>query len=304
MSATGTWAVVVNWNGGEENLECIRSLLGQDLPPERLVFIDNASTDRSREAVEERFDDLRLIVNDENLGFGRGVNQGIELALGEGAERVMLLNNDAVLPAGTLARLEEALAEEGLGIVGPRILFKQEPDVVWAAGGRMTYRQNLTALIGHRKPDGPQYQTSFDVDYVTGCAMLVRREVFEEVGLFDSDYFAYHEDVEFCMKAREKGWRVRTIGEVSALHSAHVATGGGYNPHRKYMMGVNTIWFLRRHGTPARWLSFIVFDVLSLPFVWLTHAFRGEGSAVIAKARGMLDGLRGKRITEKTLRTL
>ncbi len=152
-------------------------------------------------------------------------------------------------------------------------------------------------------PDGAQYQRTLDVDYVAGAAMLVKREVFERVGLLDADYFAYHEDVEFCMKAREAGFGVRMIGDISAFHDAHSSTGGGYNPRRKYMMGVNTVWFLRAHGTPWRWLSFFVFDVLSLPFSWILRSLHGEGAGVCAKARGTLDGLRGRRVTEDSLRS-
>ena len=88
------------------------------------------------------------------------------------------------------------------------------------------------------------------------------------------------------------------IGEACALHDAHHSTGGGYNARRKYMMGVNTVWFLRRHGTPLRWLSFFVFDVLTLPLVVVYRSLRGETAGAIAKARGTWDGLRGRRVTK------
>ena len=95
---------------------------------------------------------------------------------------------------------------------------------------------------------------------------------------------------------------MRILGQLSALHDAHSTTGGGYNTRRKYMMGVNTIWFLRAHGTPLRWLSVFLFDVLTLPFLWLLRSFSGEGAAVRAKARGLWHGLRGRRVTEESLR--
>jgi GT2 family glycosyltransferase len=296
--ATGTWAVVVNWNGGEENLACLRSLLAQGLAEERVVFVDNGSRDGSRERVSGEFPALRTIDNDSNLGFGRGVNQGVELALAEGAEAVLLVNNDVTLEDGTLAALRDELERSPeVGIVGPRVVYRDEPERLWAAGGRVTWRQNLTDLIGHRGPDRPEYQRTFDVDYVVGCALLARRAVFERVGLLDDAFFAYHEDVDFCLRAGAAGFGVRTVGGVRALHAAHHATGGGYNARRKYMMGVNTIWFLRRHGTPLRWLGFVLFDVLTLPLAWLLRAPRGEGAAVRAKARGTWHGLRGRRVT-------
>lgn len=295
-----TFSVVVNWNGGERNLVCLRSLVAQGLAPAEIVFVDNASTDGSRERAADAFPGLTVLVNERNEGYGDATNRGIAHALVHGAELVFLANNDLRLPDGALAGLAAELERSrGVGIVGPRIVYEKRPDTIWAAGGRMTFRQNLSALIGHREPDEPRFRRTLDVDYVPGCAMLVRRAVFESIGLLEGDYFAYHEDVEFCLEAREAGFGVRVVGEILAYHDAHGSTGGGYNPRRKYMMGVNTVRFLRKHGTPWRWLSFFVFDVLSLPAAWLVRAPLGEGGAVVAKARGMLDGFRGRRVAAR-----
>lgn len=300
-----TWAVIVNWNGGEANLSCLRSLALQGLAAQRTVFIDNASIDGSVEAVMREYPDVRVLRNEENRGYGDGTNQGIELALAEGAETVFLVNNDLTLPEGALARLLGAFdGADDLGIVGPRIVYKDHPDLIWCAGGRMTWRQNLSTMIGHCRPDGPEYQRTREVDYIPGCAMLVRRFVFEQIGRLAGEYFAYHEDLEFCLKAKEGGARIRVIGEVLAWHDAHLSTGGGYNPQRKYMMGANTVWFLRRHGTPLRWLRFLLFDVLSLPLVWAWRVGRGDGAAVRAKARGMFDAARGRRVTDASLQRI
>ena len=298
----GTWVVVVNWNGGDANQACLRSVAAEGVPPARVAFVDNASTDGSDRRVAEMHPGIALLRNQRNEGFGHGANRGIRHALERGAERVLLLNNDATLAPGCLALLEAELARAPqVGIVGPRICLARAPETLWCAGGRLTFRQNLSTLIGFHEPDGPRFRGTADVDYVTGCAMLVRREVFERAGLFDGAYFAYHEDVELCASAREAGFASRVVGEALALHDAHTSTGGGYNPRRKYMMAVNTVWFLRKHGSPWRWLSFALFDVCTLPLVWVAHALRGEGRAAAAKARGTWDGLRGRRVSAESL---
>jgi GT2 family glycosyltransferase len=299
----GTWAVVLNWNGGEQNLACVRALLAQGLAPERIVFVDNASSDGSRERVAAEFPGLVVLANAENLGYGHGTNRGIEHALAAGAERVLLVNNDVTFRAGVLAGLERALAETG-GIVGPRVLFLHPPERVWCAGGVITFRTNLSTMLGHGEPDALEFQVTRSVDYVPGCALLAERAVFERVGLLEGDYFAYHEDVEFCWKAKRSGFAVRVIGALAVHHDAHASTGGGYNALRKYMMAVNTVHFLRRHGTLARWLGFWIFDVATLPLVWLYRSTRGEGAAVVAKARGTWDGLRGRQVTAERLNEL
>jgi GT2 family glycosyltransferase len=296
-------AVIANWNGGRENIECVESLLAEGMNPGDVVFVDNGSTDGSLELVEQSFPGVTLIENRENVGFGEASNQGARKALERGADAVFFVNNDVVLPRGTLAELVRALeSESALGIVGPRVLYKSDPARVWCAGGMLTWRQNLSTLLGHKELDGPRWRENRPVDYVAGCALLARRAVLEKVGFFDAQYFAYMEDVDLCLRATQAGFGVALIGEAHVLHSASTATGGGYNPRRKYMMGVNSIWFLKRHAHAAQWLRFIAYDVLSLPFLWLSGLFQGKSRSVLAKAVGIVDGLRGKRVTAESIR--
>jgi GT2 family glycosyltransferase len=295
-------AVVVNWNGGGRNAACLESLLEQGLAPGEIVFVDNGSADGSADEVERRFPGLVLIRNAENRGFGEGANQGAREALARGAGTVFFVNNDVKLPRGTLERLEQELARSpATGIVGPRVLYMDEPDLVWCAGGMLTWKENLSTLLGHRQPDGPRWRETREVDYVAGCALLARRETLEKVGLFDAQYFAYMEDVDLCLRAKEAGFGVRLVGDAAAYHATSSATGGGYNPRRKYMMGVNSIWFLKRHARAREWARFFVYDVSTLPFLWLAGLFRGRARSVVGKALGILDGLRGKRVTSASL---
>jgi hypothetical protein len=282
------FAVVANWNGGRDNLACLDSLFAGGLDPSQVVFVDNGSEDGSAGLVEERHPRVHVLRNEGNLGFGEASNQGARLALALGAEAVFFVNNDVLLPVGVLLRLVLELEREPrAGIVGPRVLQREARDKVWSAGGMLTWRQNLSTR---------------DVDYVAGCTLLARRGVLESAGLFDPEYFAYMEDIDLCLRARQAGWLVRVVGEVCAYHAASSSTGGGYNPRRKYMMGVNSVWFLRRHAGRAEWLRFVWFDVLPLPFLYLASLVRGRPRSVIAKALGILDGLRGRRVTAAAIR--
>lgn len=296
------FAVLVNWNGGANNRACVDSLVASGLPADRVVMVDNASTDGAAEEVAAAHPGLVVLRNERNEGYGHGTNRGVGAALDAGADAVLLINNDAVLSEGTLDGLVARLAgDPTLGVVGPRILYLDDPGRVWAAGGDLTFRQNLSTLRGHGAPDGPAWRRDTPVDYLTGCAMLVRREVFERVGMLDGDYFAYHEDLEFCVQVGAAGFGILCAGGLAALHGTHASTGGGYNPRRKYMMGVNSIWFLRRHGSPMRWLRFAIFDVATLPLLWLAGLFNGRSRSVAAKALGTWHGLRGRRVTSEVV---
>lgn len=294
----GVHAVVVNWNGGAEaNRACLTSLLEEGIARERLWFVDNASTDGSRELVEGEFAGVPILAQSANLGFGEGANVGARSALEAGAEAVFFVNNDLTIAPGALRLLLDALEREPrAGFVGPRVLQAEEPTRVWCAGGVLTWTENLSTLRGHGRPDGAEYRRELVVDYLPGCALLARRACLEEVGLFDAGYFAYMEDVDLGVRAAERGWKSLLVGEAVAHHASSSATGGGYNPRRKWMMGVNSVRFLRAHGGAAAWLRFLVFDVASLPLVWLANLPRGRGRAVVAKGCGILAGLRGRRV--------
>lgn len=304
MNPQAIYAVIANWNGGADNLECIASLLGAGFAPERIIFVDNGSQDGSREAVAQAYPTLLRIENPENRGFGEASNQGARAALERGAQAVFFVNNDLVVQPGTVEGLCQCIgAHPKRGIVGPRVLYKDDSRKVWCAGGMLTWRQNLSTLLGHQQWDGPQWRQARAVDYVPGCALLVRREVLTTVGSFDAEYFAYMEDVDLCLRARRAGWEVFLAGELAVLHGTSQATGGGYNPRRKWMMGVNSIWFLRRHANAGQWLRFWVFDVLSLPFLLLAALFQGRAKAVLAKALGIWDGLRGRRVSAAAIQS-
>lgn len=303
QTRAGLFAVVVNWNGGEQNLACLDSLVAREgVPQTRIVFVDNASHDGSREAVLARYPHVDPIDTGSNVGFGEGANRGARRALERGATAVVFVNNDLTFPGGTLARLCAALdADARLGLVGPLVLYSEPSDRVWCAGGRLDHRQNLSTLLGHGAPVGDAWRATRDVDYVPGCALLARRELLEEVGLFDAGYFAYHEDLELGLRARHAGYRVQVIGDVVAHHAPSSATGGGYSPRRKWMMGVNSVRFLRRYGGPRAWARFVVFDVLTLPLVVIAGVGNGRWRGGLAKGLGIWEGLLGRRVTAERL---
>jgi len=181
------------------------------------------------------------------------------------------------------------------------VLYDDGSNRIWCAGGRLDFRQNLSTLLGHGEPDGSRWQRGGEVDYIPGCALLASRECLEEVGLFDASYFAYMEDVELGLRARRAGWKVAIHGGTCAYHAPSSSTGGGYGPRRKWMQALNSVRFLKQHGRPWHWLRFLVFDVATLPLLLVARGVRGEGDAVLAKAKGIWDGLRGRSVTAEAL---
>ena len=289
------FGVVVNWNGGRGNLDCLAALTSAGVSAERILFVDNGSRDDSLALVRGQFPEAQILVNPTNLGFGAAANQGARLALEQGAHFVLFVNNDALVDSRCVEQLvQEAGQRNGAGLLGPRIVLPGEPARLWAVGGMLGLHANLSALMGQGEADGPAWQKTKRVDYVPGCVLLARRECLEQIGLFDEGYFAYTEDVDLGVRGEAGGWENCLVGNARAVHRASSATGGGYNPRRKFLMGLGSVRFLRAHGNMTAWAGFWILDVALLPMVWLLALPRGQGRAVCAKGLGILYGLLGK----------
>jgi len=297
-------AIVVNWNGGVDTLRCVESLLAQVPPLHAVIVVDHASTDGSCERLRREFAAVQVLETGANLGYSGGNNRGAARAREHGAEAFLIVNNDVTLETHCVRELVRALeVDERLAAVGPRVLLRDDPARIWAAGGVLNWRQNLSDLRGFGQRDADEFRRTLDVDYVPGCAVLVRASALGGEELFDDLYFAYTEDVDLGQRLRRAGFRSACIGSVRAWHAPSSSTGGGYNPRRKYMMAVNSVHFLRRWGGRREWLRFLVFDVATLPFALVDGFCRGYAKAVLAKALGLWHGLRGRRVSAETVKS-
>ncbi|MGH3088387.1 MAG: glycosyltransferase family 2 protein, partial [Rubrobacteraceae bacterium] len=179
--------VVVNYNGAEDTRECADSLLKANSPPQ-LIVVDNASSERGIEDAIAAYPNSGLIRAPSNLGFGRGNNLGIRHALSDPeCEFVFLLNNDAMIEPDTIEKLEAILDDRPeAGMAAPRIVLAEAPDVLWYASGGVDWRKGVARVPGYLGPaDTEDALTEGNVEFASGCAMMIRRSVLEEVGGFD-----------------------------------------------------------------------------------------------------------------------
>ena len=186
MSQTNpsVFVIVLNWNGKQDTLECLESLRDPGISGVRTVVVDNGSRDGSVEAIRARFPDATLLEMGRNLRFAGGNNSGIRYALGNGADAVLLLNNDTVVEKGFLAPLVERMqSDPRIGMVAPKIRYYDPPDRIWFAGARINYWLGTMAHLGIREKDNGQHDKPGETDYATGCCVLVSARVLNEVGL-------------------------------------------------------------------------------------------------------------------------
>jgi GT2 family glycosyltransferase len=246
----GRWAVVVlNWNGREDTLRCLASL-----PPDVLTVVpDNGSTDGSAEAIRERFPHVHVIENGANLGYSGGNNAGIRAALDDGADWVVLLNNDATLEAGALDAFRDAAARHPrAGVLAGKLLF-EDGRVQWA-GQRVALLTGYSGRPrGYGREDGPRYGEEIEVDRAVGALMAVSREAIDRAGLLDDDLFAYVEDVDWSLRIRDAGFTCVLVPGARAIHALSASTGGAKVSTTPLYYGArNTIVVCERHRPLGR----------------------------------------------------
>jgi len=255
--------VVLNYNGERVLGALLGSLASIEYPEFRIFLVDNASTDESV-AIARSWSDripMELVRNEENLLFSRGNNVGIERAIAWGADYVFLLNNDTIMPPGLLNELIDFMERNPqAGICGPMIHFG-DGEIIWGAGGVVSTWWGLVRHRGIRRKDTGQFLVPAKVDYVSGAAMMVRREVFERIGMLDAAFPMYYEDTDFCFRARKAGFESWYVPTAPLVHMVSYAAGGqasGFKIRRRFCSGMK---FFARHAGWYQWPTIILGQV-------------------------------------------
>lgn len=219
--------IILNWNQEADTAACLNFLQKLAYDDYRVILVDNGSEDQSPDAIEERFPSVKVIRNRANLGFAEGNNVGIRAALRDGADHVLLLNNDTTVEPDFLRLLIEAMKNDrAIGIASPKIMFFSERNRLWFAGGYYLAFINKPSHRFYGQIDAGQVKNPAETDWVSGCCMLIKREVFEKIGFLDDDYFLYNEDVDFCARAKEAGYTIVVVPAARIYHKFAASMGG------------------------------------------------------------------------------
>ncbi len=261
--------IVVNWNRRDDTLECLRSLTKMTYPNWRAILVDNGSSDGSVQAVRSAYPKVKLIESLENLRYAGGNNLGIREVLDQNDEYCLLLNNDTVVEPDLLDHLiGAAQEEENTGLVGPKILYHDRPDVIWFAGGVFKPVWGYVRHFGLRQIDDGRFDKRCHVSFLTGCALLIRRDVLETVGLLDEGFYLYSEDADYCRRAVNAGFRLIYEPAARIYHKVSRSSGGAYHPAKWKQRYRSLFRLVKKHSSPITWPLFglnLIWELLSLP---------------------------------------
>jgi hypothetical protein len=256
--------------------------------------VDNASTARSAGALQAGCPGITLLESEKNLGFAGGNNLGIRQAMQRPVRYVLLLNNDTTIEPDAIGKLVDA-AEHGerTGVLGAKIRYHDTPGILWYAGGNVNPASGSVRHIGIGEPDGDHYDQPGDVGFVTGCCMLISNDVLQTIGLLDETFFAYLEDVDFCLRARRAGFHVRYEPTAIVYHKVSRSTGWD-SPAYLYFNLRNRLLLSRKHSSWPRLILFFPWFCWYYLRQFLRLALRWQDAAGLRGAwYGLVDGLKG-----------
>lgn len=285
-------SIILNTNRKADTLECLRSLQAQTYPNQRAIVLDNHSSDGSVEAIRAEFPVVEIIAIQENLGYAGNNNVGIEAAVKQQADWIFVLNEDTVLDAECLNQLVKVgESDPKIGIVGPMVYHHDEPTVIQSAGGIMTRMWNGQHLA-QNEPDNGQFTAPHPVDWISGCAILLRRAVIEQVGMLDVRFFYYWEETEWCVRTGKAGWTLMHVPQAKLWHKG-VQRNYQPKPSLSYYDTRNHLLLLYKHNAPLSAKLYTWFQLWRTLISWsIRPKWRTKREHRNALWRGMMDFLR------------
>lgn len=285
--------IVVNYNGKHFLESCLKSLEKQTFRDFEIIFVDNGSSDGSVGYVQEHFPQVRAIVLPENLGFCGGNNVGINSAQGK---YIALLNNDAEAHPNWLAELKTALDNmDDIGFCASKMYFRETPDIIDAAGG-IFYSCGIGSQRGSHEKENGRFQEAEYIFSACAGAVMYRKNMLDDIGLFDEDFFAHGEEVDLSFRAQLRGYKGFFVPTAIVYH-----TGGGTLGHdsdqRRYLWHIGRFYVLVKN-MPVKLLMKYFFPITAYSVLrdisWL---FQGKARLVWRVKR---DGLRNfKKMLQK-----
>ncbi|MBX3025603.1 glycosyltransferase family 2 protein [bacterium] len=298
LRAADVVIVVLNWRQPEATIACLESLAAADLDGARTLVVDNGSADGSVERIRARFPEQWIVALPRNEGYAGGNNAGIAAALAAGAQGVLLLNNDAQVAPDFLTFLLWAVnADRAIAGVSSAILRADHPEMLDVAWLELYWGHGIVRRLGVNALPGAGFAQRREVDAAVGCCLLMTREALQAIGPLDDAYFAYHEEVDWCLRARRAGYRLCYEPLARVFHGGSKSTERfdqprrvprrrkaelnrpmplSWNPVRTYLGARNTVRFVRKNGGWRERLYFALSSAYNVPLEYLAMLMREE----------------------------
>lgn len=288
--------ILVNYNGKQYNEACIESLLAQKPFGEskgvlKIYVVDNASQDGSMQLIMERYstdERIEMIFLEENYGFSYANNVGIRRAGEWGSDFFLLLNNDTEVREDMLTQLLACAERHPGSVIAPKIYYSDRRNILWSAGGAVSPFISKVSHVGLDQEDRGQFDRECQIEFATGCCLLLPKEAVERAGYLDERFFLYYEDTEYCFRLQKKGVAIYYCPQATVWHKVGASSKGADSPLCAYYIARNWLLCSRMH-LGKRYPLFLLYYVLNRTVCCLLWLLRGKKALVRATCRGIGD---------------
>ena len=333
MSDPSVSIIILNWNGWSDTIECLESIYQLNYSNYRVIVVDNNSSDDSVQKINDyamgklevksnffkynptnkpikiisdgEYSELEkkstinkqlmLIKNDDNYGFAKGNNIGINFALKNfNPTYILLLNNDTVVDKDFLKILvQEGENDPAIGLLGPKMYYYDNPNVIWCIGGKIDWKLARGLHVGINETDTGQYDEKMNFDYINGSAILIKRSVLDEIGLLDEKLFLYFEETDLALKASKKGYNIIYISNSKIWHKVSKSGGGIKKEIGLYYITRNRWLFMKKWASNGDFFIFVITQILgAIVLPTFMSLYYKNKKLFLAYYTGLWDGIK------------
>lgn len=283
------YIILLNYNSADDTIECIESIRENETKLNyEIVVVDNKSQDNSIQKLE-KINNIKLIKSDENNGFASGNNIGIKYAIENGAQYILLLNNDTIIEKNAISILEEQLNNHNeLGIIGSRIMYYDNKELINYCGGEIDWLKATSIHNNYKQKFNNNMEKFFYTNFITGCCMLIKKEVFEKVGYLPEEYFMYYEDVDFCVRVKEAGYKLGIDTSSVIYHKVSASSGGEESAFSVEWGTRNRFIFMNKYKKYTNGIITIIYFYLTRYRMIVKYFIKGK----IENSKAVLEGMK------------
>lgn len=290
------YIILLNYNGYKDTIECVKSIESITYENYRVLIVDNKSTNDSEAILKSTLPSYEILQTGENLGFAGGNNYGVRYALKNGADHVLLLNNDTIVTPDFLSEMiETMISSSKVGAVSCKIMYESERDIIWYAGGTFNWNTINCEHFGMKEKDTHKFDEVKEVDFITGCAILLSKELLAEVGLMPEEYFMCFEDMDYSVMIKDSSFKMMYNPRGVIYHKVSKSSGGEESPFGIKWFTRNRLIFLYKYRNRLGSFKFIkslIFICISRLLRVIQFYIKGDKDRAKATIEGVKEGIK------------
>ena len=291
--------IIINWKKYEFTLSCINSVLKSSYKNFKIILIDNESQNRFSDEINNS-DKIHIIKNKNNVGFARANNQAVKYSIKNGFDYVLLLNNDTLIKNDLIDSLIQQSSTLNQKIIQPLIL-NYDGSKIWNAGGKINNFFGTFQTLEKGKGFKNFKRNRTYTDWFTGCCVLIKSEIFNDIGYFDERFFAYYEDIDFSIRLKKMGYSIALITDSYLQHYESASSKsinkseGNLSPYVHYLNIRNHILLLKKHSKSFNLIGVLTYQIIKILSYLIYFLIRFRFNKFKMVSKGLVDAINFKK---------